>query len=214
MPELKRQALGWALALACLKKPGTTFGNLKHYAGQPGPGGRMMSPNHEKSSHSRLLAGGARPLARRADVSVRAVRRSRDETLPKCSEISRILDKRSETRDCVGQPRECYRGADVARTMICMSDFAIAATHEAHRYRVAVVRWRGGGETRGATGPADTSRWTARTSATPRTPRSRRRMSGSALAEGYANVGAGREVMKGPMTKRPKPRPATTSSWD
>jgi len=39
-------------------------------------------------------------------------------------------------------------------------------------------------------------------------------MSGSALAEGYANVGAGREVMKGPMTKRPKPRPATTSSWD
>jgi hypothetical protein len=29
-------------------------------------------------------------------VSVRAVRRSRDETLPKCSEISRILDKRSK----------------------------------------------------------------------------------------------------------------------
>src|SRR5258708_13062111 len=57
MPELKRDALGRALALACLSKPGTTFGgnNLKCGAGQPGLDGLMMA-NHEKSSHSGLLA--------------------------------------------------------------------------------------------------------------------------------------------------------------
>jgi hypothetical protein len=97
MPELKREALGLALALACLSKPGTTFGgnNLKHCAGQPGLGGLMLA-NHEKIGHWGLLAGGARPLAGHADVSVRAVSRSRDEALPKSSEIFRILDKRSK----------------------------------------------------------------------------------------------------------------------
>jgi hypothetical protein len=39
-------------------------------------------------------------------------------------------------------------------------------------------------------------------------------MNGSALAESYANVGVGRGRWKAPMTKRAKPRPATTSSWN
>jgi hypothetical protein len=50
--------------------------------------------------HPRLR--GSWPRAGRDNVSVRAVRGTRDETLPKCSEIFRILDKRSKTRGVGG----------------------------------------------------------------------------------------------------------------
>jgi hypothetical protein len=133
MPELKRDALGWAFALDRFADATFSGDNLKHGAGQPGLGSRLM-PNHEKSGHSGLLADKESSAPVRSPgreqvvttVSVRAARRSRDEALPKSSEISRILDKRSKTRDCVGPTRECHRGAEVARTMICMSDFSIA----------------------------------------------------------------------------------------
>src|SRR5260370_21941835 len=64
MPELDREALGGALALACLSKPDTTFGGNNFCAGQPGGG--LMLANHEKSSHSGLLADKDHPLLRGA----------------------------------------------------------------------------------------------------------------------------------------------------
>src|SRR5258708_11206493 len=118
MPELDREALGWALALACLSKPDTTFGGNNFCAGQPGGG--LMLANHEKSSHSGLLADKDHPLLRGARagqiVAMSVCGRCAEAAmrpLPKCSEICRILDKRAKTRDCEGQPRECHRAADV-----------------------------------------------------------------------------------------------------
>src|SRR6266478_7178350 len=66
----------------------------------------------------RLLADKDDPLLRgaprwadRGDVSVRGVRRSLDEALPKWSEISGNLDKSSKTTyDCLG--REIQKGDD------------------------------------------------------------------------------------------------------
>jgi hypothetical protein len=50
----------------------------------------------------RLLLTGPGPLAGHAEVSVRAARRNRVETLPKCSEIFRILDNVQKTREWLG----------------------------------------------------------------------------------------------------------------
>src|SRR6266436_574836 len=89
MPEIGREAL---------------------WGGQPGLGGLIMASS-EESGHLRLLVDKDHPLLRgaprwadRGNASVRAVRRSRDEALPKSSEISGNLDKSSKTTyDCVGE---------------------------------------------------------------------------------------------------------------